>query len=453
MLLPSELIKKKRAGLAHTAAEIFFLVRGYTKGEIPDYQMSAWLMAVCFSGMTAEETAVLTQAMLDSGRKLDFSRLEHVAVDKHSTGGVGDKTSLILAPIVAAAGVPVPMISGRGLGHTGGTLDKLESIPGFNTSLSIEIFSKQVIEIGLALAGQTSEICPADKKIYALRDVTGTVESLPLICASIMSKKLAEGIGALVLDVKFGSGAFMKTFAQAEDLTNRLMAIGKAHGKRVSALITNMEQPLGRFIGNSLEVGECLAILKGESYLGRNDFDDCVELSLALSGQMIWLGGRADSPEHGLSLAQDLLKSGRAYQVFKRVCQAQGGDIDGLPLARGRYDVLASSLLGAKKSGYIESYDTEKIGLAAIALGAGRKKSSDAVDPTAGFEMHFKLGDEVKHGDRLFTIYKDFASNQTNGADVIADVSAALLAATTISLQKPPVAALIAAQKASDWHG
>lgn len=448
MFLTSELIKKKRSGREHSAEEIRYLIDGYTNGTVPDYQISAWLMAVFFKGMTTAETASLTEAMLNSGRTVDFSHLGRVAVDKHSTGGVGDKTSLILAPIVAAAGVPVPMISGRGLGHTGGTLDKLESIPGFNTQLTIEAFALQVEKYGLALAGQTTDLCPADRKIYALRDVTGTVESLPLICASIMSKKLAEGIGALVLDVKFGSGAFMKTQAQAAELAENLMAIGAAHGKKVSALLTNMEQPLGRFIGNALEVGECIAILQGTSYLGRHDFEDCRELSLELAAQMIWLGGRAQSAHEGREIAEQILVSGGAWKVFQQVCQLQGGDLTRLPSADQKMDVFAP------QAGFVAEFDSEKIGVAAIALGAGRARTTDRLDPAAGIEVHRKLGDTVAVGDRLFTLYASsgFTGNGDRDESSVErrfQVARNLLfEATTISLQKPIPAALIAARKA-----
>lgn len=440
--LPAELIKKKRNGFALSPDEIRFIVDSYSRGELPDYQMSAWLMAVFFKGMDKEETAVLTEAMLHSGRTLDFSGLPGLAVDKHSTGGVGDKTSMILAPLAAAAGVPVPMIAGRGLGHTGGTLDKLEAIPGFRIGLSLDEFAKQVEQVGVAIIGQTQEICPADKKIYALRDVTGTVESLPLICASIMSKKLAEGIGALVLDVKFGSGAFMKTIEQADTLAQKLMEIGQAHGKRVAALLTNMEQPLGRFIGNALEIGECIAILKNEPYLSRppEDFEDTRELSLELAGYMIWLGGRADSAEEGLAIARETLASGKAWEMFERICKIQGGDLTKLPVAKTRVDILAEA------DGYISALNTERIGLAALSLGAGRAKTTDPIDYTAGIEMHLKLGDQVRKGDRLYTLFADLPANDGK----FAQAKETLLGSTTISLQKPEVPALITRRKVTE---
>lgn len=437
--LPAELIKKKRSGQEHTLEELKFLVDGFVDGSLPEYQMSAWLMSVYFKGMTPKETANLTEVMLHSGKVLDFSSSKSIAVDKHSTGGVGDKTSMILAPIAAAAGCTVPMIAGRGLGHTGGTLDKLEAIPGFNVSLSLEQFEKQVSTLGVAIIGQTKEICPADKKIYALRDVTATVESMPLICASIMSKKIAEGIGALVMDVKFGSGAFMKTVEEADELATKLMEIGAAHGKKVAALLTNMEQPLGRFIGNSLEIGECVAILKNEEFLGRKpaDFEDTTELSLQLAGQMIWLGGIAKNAEEGYKKAKEVLENGKAFEVFEKICKQQGGDLSKLPLPAAKYDVFAP------KSGFVSAIETEQIGYAALALGAGRMKSTDEVDPTAGIEIHKKLGEAVKEGELLYTLFVNEGSN----AGKFAAARDRVLSATTISLQKPTPSALIARKK------
>jgi pyrimidine-nucleoside phosphorylase len=431
-----DLIKKKRNGEEHTQEELRHIISGFVDGSIPEYQMSAWLMSVYFRGMTPKETASLTELMLHSGCTLDFSRLPGIAVDKHSTGGVGDKTSMILAPLVAAAGVYVPMIAGRGLGHTGGTLDKLESIPGFRIDLSLSEFDRQVEKIGTAIIGQTGEICPADRKIYALRDVTATIESLPLICASIMSKKLAEGIGALVLDVKFGSGAFMKTVEEAEILGTKLMEIGKAHGKDVAVLLTQMEEPLGRFIGNSLEIEECISILKNEPRLGRpvKDFIDTTELTLELAAYMIWLGQGAADLNSSRTLAKEALTSGRAWEKFCEMCEAQGGVVAKLPTASRKTEITATA------SGYVAKYDTERIGIAALTLGAGRFKSDDLVDPAAGIEVHKKLGDAVFAGERLFTLY----SNQPAESAKIATAAQTLLAATTISLQKPAPIALIA---------
>ncbi len=414
---PAALIKKKREGETHTREELAFLINSYVKDELPDYQMSAWLMSVFFKGMTSEETAHLTEIMRDSGRVLNFEGLRALPVDKHSTGGVGDKTTLILAPIAAAAGVPVPMIAGRGLGHTGGTLDKLESIPGFNVHVGLDQFQRQVETSGLCIMGQTEEICPADKRIYALRDVTATVESMPLICASIMSKKLAEGLKGLVLDVKFGSGAFMKTAAAAEELARSLMAIGHHADTRVAALITNMEQPLGRYIGNSLEIEECLAILRGEAHgeFNPNQFEDTRELSLELAGHMIWLSGLAKSAEEGLQTARTVLEDGRALTAFEQLCREQGGRLDELPHPRHR------QVLESTADGVLSRVETEALGWAAIALGAGRLQKTDPVEPTAGIQIHKKLGDKVSRGEPLFTLYASDSSRFEKAESLLRD--------------------------------
>jgi pyrimidine-nucleoside phosphorylase len=327
-MIPAELIKKKRAGKELSSNEISSFIQGYLKGEVADYQMSALLMAIYFQGLTKIECWNLTQAMLHSGSVVKFGDESNLKrprrVDKHSTGGVGDKTSLVIAPISACAGIQVPMISGRGLGHTGGTLDKLESIPGFNVNLSEREFTKQVKDLGVCFIGQTQDICPADKKMYALRDVTGTVESIPLICSSIMSKKLAEGIDGLVMDIKAGSGAFMKSRSDAMRLARAINEVGKLGGKKVSTLITNMSQPLGFAVGNMLEVQECLEILSGKGA------DDLRELCLHLAGQMIYLGGKAKSATKGYSSAQEILDSGAALALFKKVVSAQGGKLERL---------------------------------------------------------------------------------------------------------------------------
>lgn len=402
--LPAEIIKKKRNRSELTREEIQFFIQGYTQGEIPDYQMSALLMAIYFQGMSSTETVHLTKVMLESGVTVDLSSVPGIKADKHSTGGVGDKTSLILGPIVAAAGVPVPMISGRGLGHTGGTLDKLESIPGFNTQLSLDQFVKNIQEHLICFIGQTKEICPADKKIYALRDVTATVESLPLICASILSKKLAEGIDALVLDVKFGSGAFMKSAAEAEKLALQLMAVAKGSGKKVVSLLTNMNQPLGRFAGNSLEVEECVAILKNETFIGpqgKDQYSDTRELSLWLSAHMIFLAGKTKTLDDAYTLSVELLKSGDAYKKFQTLCQIHSGKLENLP--RPRHKLVFPS----PESGFISKMDTEKIGVAGIILRAGRAQAKDVIEPTAGIEFHAKVADSVQKGQALFTLYGD----------------------------------------------
>jgi len=394
-----DLIRKKRDAGELTREEIQFLVGGYTRGEVPDYQVSAWLMAVVLKGMTRAELAALTEAMLHSGQVLDLSTLPGKKVDKHSTGGVGDKTSLIIAPVVAATGLKVPMISGRGLGHTGGTLDKLESIPGFNVNLSLDEFRRVLAECGCALIGQTAEIAPADKSLYALRDVTGTVESPNLICASIMSKKLAEGIDALVLDVKTGSGAFMKRHEDAVHLAQLMVETGVRMGKRVVALITDMDQPLGRYVGNVLEVEECIYVLRGEV---RNDL---YELCLELSAWMFLLGERCNAIEAGKQLAAEMIASGRALDKFREIVRLQGGDpatVDDprrLPRARNTRDVLSPA------TGYVTSIACEQIGVASCVLGGGREKKEDTIDPAVGLILHKKVGDRVTAGERICTIH------------------------------------------------
>lgn len=402
--LPAEIIKQKRNGKPLSQESIVNFIEGYAKGSIPDYQMSALLMAIYFQGMNTDETLHLTKAMLHSGEVVDFSSVPLFKVDKHSTGGVGDKTSLILGPIVAAAGIPVPMISGRGLGHTGGTLDKLESIPGFNTQKPLDEFVDLVKKHLICFIGQTKEICPADKKIYALRDVTATVESLPLICASIMSKKLAEGIDGLVLDVKYGSGAFMKTPEKAQELAENLMSIAKGYGKKVAALLTNMDQPLGRFAGNSLEVEECVAIMKNEKFIGPGGYDlyeDTRELSLQLSAHMLLLAGKAPTLEECYQVAVETLVSGKAYEKFIELCKIHGGNLAALPRPQHSIEIIA------EKSGNIESFSTEAIGVTGILIKAGRAQTSDIIKPTAGIEFHVKVGDPVRVGDKLFTLHGD----------------------------------------------
>ena len=394
-----DVIRKKRDGGELSPAEIEDLVNSYTKGETPDYQASAWLMAVLLRGMTRPETAALTDAMLRSGEVLDLSALPGRKVDKHSTGGVGDKTSLVLAPLAAAAGVAVPMISGRGLGHTGGTLDKLEAIPGFNVNLPVAEF-RRVLEIcGCAMIGQTAEIAPADRKLYALRDVTGTVESPYLICASIMSKKLAEGIDALVLDVKTGSGAFMKSERDAAFLAELMVETGERMGKQVVALITDMDQPLGNMIGNALEVVEVVEVLRGRGP------EDLRELCLELAGWMLHLGGVAKTVAEGKQQSVRLISSGQALERFHQMIEMQGGDprvIDDakcLPQARSTMQVASAT------SGCVGSMQCEQIGTACVILGGGRERKEDAVDPAVGIVLHKKVGDRVAAGEALATIY------------------------------------------------
>lgn len=410
-LIPAEIIKLKRNGKELSESQISEFITQYTQQIIPDYQMSALLMAIYFKGMTPPETFALTKCMLNSGRTVDLTTISGFKVDKHSTGGVGDKTSLILGPIVAAAGVCVPMISGRGLGHTGGTLDKLESIPGFNVNLNLDEFVDQIQKIKIGLIGQTAEICPADKKLYALRDVTATVESLPLICASIMSKKLAEGIDGLVLDVKFGSGAFMKTTDEAVTLAQNLIQIAQSYGKKVTALITNMNQPLGKLIGNSLEIHECLEILSGKTCLNERGLDmyaDTRELSLELAAHMLFLSRAQDNYQKCYQLAQEKLNDGSALQKFQDICKHQGGDLEALPMAPHK------TTLGVSRDGFLQSLHTEQIGVAGILLKAGRTKTSDLIDPSAGIELHAKVGEALKTNDPLFTVYgKDLSSMES----------------------------------------
>jgi pyrimidine-nucleoside phosphorylase len=395
----AEVIAKKRDGQELSSFEIESFIAGYTKGEIPDYQASAWLMAMVLRGMTRAETSALTSAMLHSGEVLDFSEFPHTKVDKHSTGGVGDKTSLVLAPLVAAAGLVVPMISGRGLGHTGGTLDKLGSIPGFNVNLSTSEFRRVLGECGCCIIGQTAEIAPADRKLYALRDVTATVESPYLICASIMSKKLAEGIDALVLDVKTGSGAFMKKEEDAAFLAELMVETGKSVGKRVVALITDMDQPLGKNIGNALEVVECLEVLRGSGP------EDLRELCLELAGWMLYIGKVADSVARGKLKAEELIGSGEALKKFRRMVKLQGGNVSTiddtslLPCAKRTTDIPSP------KNGFIAEIDCQSVGVASVILGGGRAKKEDSIDPAVGIILHKKLGDPVSAGDALCTIH------------------------------------------------
>src|ERR1700675_1995707 len=394
-----DLIRRKRDSGELTREEIEELISAYTRGDVPDYQMSAWLIAVVVRGMTRPEIAALTEAMLHSGRVLDFSDLAGCKVDKHSTGGVGDKTSLVIAPIVAAGGLKVPMISGRGLGHSGGTLDKLESIPGFDVNLSLSDFRRVLETCGCALIGQTAEIAPADKKIYALRDVTGTVESPALICASIMSKKLAEGIDALVLDVKTGSGAFMKKMDDAVNLAELLVETGKRMGKKVVALLTDMNQPLGRKAGNAMEVVESIEVLSGGGPA------DLRELCLELAAWMFLLGERVKTLDEGKKLSADLIASGQAREKFREIVGLQGGDVgvaeDPGALAHAKPTLAVAS----PASGYVASIQCEQLGIAGVILGGGREKKEDKIDPAVGLEFHKRIGDAVERGEPLCTMY------------------------------------------------
>ncbi len=395
-----EIIRAKRDGKAIPAAELAALVDGFTRGRVPEYQMAAFCMAVFFRGMDGAEVRALTDAMLRSGDVLDLSDIPGAKVDKHSTGGVGDKVSLALAPLAAACGVKVPMISGRGLGHTGGTLDKLEAIPGFRVDLPVERFRALVGEVGACLVGQTERLAPADRKLYALRDVTATIESIPLIAASIMSKKLAEGIDALVLDVKVGSGAFMKRVEDARALARTLAEIGRGMGKKVTALLTAMDQPLGRAVGNALEVAEVIELLGGGGPA------DLRELTVELTAEMLVLGGAARDLAAARGSVSRAIADGRGLAKLEQIVAAQGGDASAvrdparLPRAPRTYDVAAPA------TGFVEAIDAEAIGLAAVALGAGRARLEDRIDPAVGIVVHRKLGDRVERGEPLCTVHE-----------------------------------------------
>jgi len=396
---PVELIRKKRNDDSLTREEINFLIIGYTKNKIPDYQFSALLMAIYLKGMSKEETAALTDAMLYSGKIINLDSIKGAKVDKHSTGGVGDKTSLILAPIVAAAEVNVPMISGRGLGHTGGTLDKLESIPGFRTDLSLSEYKKVIKKCGAVLIGQTKDIAPADKLIYSLRDVTATVESIPLITASIMSKKLAEGIDGLVLDVKTGSGAFMRKTSDAVNLANSLINTAKAFDKKVIGFITDMNQPLGNYIGNWLEVYESVKVLQGES------IGDLLELSINLSGAMIFLGGKASSIKEGVEISQSLIDNGKAFEKFVRMVKEQKGKVSYIENLDKYPKSKVVEKVYSNKTGYIKEINTFGLGMTALELGAGRMKKDDKIEPKAGIIFYPKIGDKIKKGDLIAELH------------------------------------------------
>ena len=394
-----DVITKKRDGYSLSDDEIRYMVMGYTKDEIPDYQMAAFLMAVYFKGMDKRETVSLTKAMKESGDEVDLSEIEGIKVDKHSTGGVGDKTTLIAGPVAAACGVPVAKMSGRGLGFTGGTIDKLESIPGFMTSVKEADFIRQVNECGIALIGQTGQIAPADKKIYALRDVTATVGNLSLITSSVMSKKLAAGTDAIVLDVKCGNGAFMKTVDEAEKLASLMVDIGNRSGKRTVAVITDMQQPLGHAVGNALEVIEAIEVLKGRGP------EDITDLSVNLSGIMIYLGKCAGSIAEGVERAREALMDGRALEKFRDLVSGQGGD----QRITEDYSLLPQSRchleLKADEDGFISEIDAMKTGIASQHTGAGREKKEDDIDLSAGIYFEKKAGDEVKKGESICSVH------------------------------------------------
>jgi pyrimidine-nucleoside phosphorylase/thymidine phosphorylase len=419
-----DVLERKRDGLELAPEEISFLIDSFTRGDVPDYQMSAFLMAVFLRGMTPSETVALTECMLRSGSILSFDDVPGPKVDKHSTGGVGDKTSLIIAPLAAACGVVVPMITGRGLAHSGGTVDKLESIPGFEVRLEPKRLKDVVARVGCALVGQTESIAPADRKLYALRDVTATVESYPLITGSILSKKLAEGISGLVLDVKVGSGAFMKTREKAEELARTLVSTAEKMGTRAVALLTDMSQPLGHLVGNALEVEESVATLKGEGP------GDLTKLSVELTAHMLVIGGIAKSVDDARARVEEELRTGRGLQKFIEVVEAQGGDpriVDGgvLPRARSTRDVSSD------RGGFVARIDTEKLGTAGMLLGAGRRKVEDEIDPAAGLIVHVKNGDRVEKGQPLVTLHY-------NNASSLEEAELAVSRAYTLSDSPPP---------------
>jgi pyrimidine-nucleoside phosphorylase len=425
-----DLIHRKRDAEELAPEEIEFLIEGYTSGEIPDYQMSAFLMAVYFSGMSDREVSRLTECMLRSGDTVDLSSVPGVKVDKHSTGGVGDKTSFIVAPLAAAAGVVVPMMSGRALGHTGGTLDKLESIPGFRTDLTAEEFTAQLAKHGLAFIGQTERLAPADRKLYALRDVTGTVESIPLIASSIMSKKLAEGVDALVLDVKVGSGAFMKKQVDARRLAQTMVGIGRRMDKKVQALITDMNQPLGYAIGNALEIMEASQTLQNAGPA------DLTKLCLELAARMIFLGKKAASLEEARLTAEKHLVDGSAYRKLKEVVRAQGGN----PQALDKFELLPNATgmreITSPRAGYVSTIHAEDIGMASNLIGAGREKKEDSIDPAVGIILEVKVGEKVDAGSILCRLYYTKEDHVDEAADQVED-------AFRISGQKPDERELI----------
>ena len=403
-----DIIEKKRDGQELTTAEINFFIEGYTKGEIPDYQASALAMAIYFQDMNDRERADLTRAMVESGDTIDLSAIDGVKVDKHSTGGVGDTTTLVLAPLVASLGVPVAKMSGRGLGHTGGTIDKLESIAGFHVELTREQFIDLVNRDKVAVIGQSGNLTPADKKLYALRDVTGTVNSIPLITSSIMSKKIAAGADAIVLDVKTGDGAFMKTQEDAEELAHAMVRIGNHVGRKTIAIISDMSQPLGFAIGNALEVKEAIETLQGKGP------KDLTELVLTLGSQMVLLAGKAKTSEEAKEMLLDAIHSGKALAKFKEFLANQGGDasiVDDLTkLPQAKYKIE----LPAKQSGYISRMVADEIGVASMILGAGRATKEDVIDLAVGLVLHKKVGDKVEEGESILTIY----SNRENVEDV-----------------------------------
>lgn len=394
-----EIIQKKRDGKTLTESEINFFIKGYTTGEIPDYQAAAWAMAVLLKGMTAEETTQLTLAMAESGDMLDLSDVVDIAVDKHSSGGVGDKTSIAVVPLVRACGLPVGKMSGRGLGFSGGTLDKLESIPGFRTDLSKDEFIEQLGSLGMVLSGQSMDLAPADGKLYALRDVTGTVQSIPLIASSIMSKKIAAGAQAIVLDVKTGNGAFMETVAEAWELATLMVSIGELSGRDVMAVLSDMNQPLGVEVGNALEMKEAIETLKG------NGPEDFVEHCLEIASLMVKLGKRADSKLEARKMVSEALETGQGYEYLLKLIEAQGGDVSFVEHPEKLPHAPINSVIEAQDDGYISQVHARTVGETAVVLGAGRTKKGEAIDPAVGISVLVKVGQKVRKGHPLFIVH------------------------------------------------
>ncbi|MGI8919959.1 MAG: thymidine phosphorylase [Pyrinomonadaceae bacterium] len=429
---PQDVIRKKRDGEQLSRAEIDFFIAGVTHDDIADYQVSALLMAIYLNGMNEAEQQALTEAMLRSGITLDFSSIAKPKADKHSTGGVGDKTSLVIAPLVAACGVCVPMISGRGLGHTGGTLDKLESIPGYRVNLSTKEFQDVLERVGFAMAGQTAELAPADKKMYALRDATSTVEAIPLIVASIISKKGAAGLDAMVIDVKVGSGAFMRDEARARALAKALVKTGNSCGIRTRALLTDMNQPLGRAVGNSLEVKECIELLRGDAEPGARPV---LDLSLELSAHMLVLANVDDSMEAAHARLQRVLESGKALECFRENIAAQGGDARVCDDPAGFLPLVSESIeVESPRSGFITEIETTEIGHAIAALGGGRVRIEDKIDPTVGFIAEKKIGEKIDSGELLGTVY---ARDQSKARETAARIQAAYRVSEASQSQGP----------------
>ncbi|MCT1903280.1 pyrimidine-nucleoside phosphorylase [Oceanobacillus sojae] len=397
-----EIINKKKYGKELSYEEIEHIVNGYVNDSIPDYQISSWLMAVYFQGLNSDETSALTDLMVKSGETIDLSFLNTTVVDKHSTGGVGDKVSLIVAPIITSLGIPFAKMSGRGLGHTGGTVDKLEAIKGFHTELPLQRFKDQVKELGIALVGQSGNLVPADKKIYALRDVTGTVDSIPLIASSIMSKKIASGADAIVLDIKVGNGAFMKTEEEAKKLAETMVAIGKKLNRETVAVLTNMDQPLGSEIGNGNEVLEAVKLLRDQEYR-----QDLYDVSVEIAAQMVFLAGKATTEEQARKLVKEVIQSGEAYEKFVTFIEAQDGKMDSIHEMEAKQSIDVT----AEQAGYIASIETQQIGEAAMLLGAGRKTKDDQIDHQVGITFHVKTGDKLQAGDKLATIHTNMEDN------------------------------------------